>query len=250
MKRPIARKMLMLIPAVTLSTAACTSTLVDYESRAVRMHVVQPGETLHTIAWRYGVDHRELARWNRLDNPDLILVGQRIMLGPTATAATTAAPPQGSAPPASRPSPSPQPGRAAAPLPPPPQLPPPSWQWPTEGTVVSRFGNSSANSIGSGIAIGGRGGQPVRAAAPGRVVYAGGGLIGYGQLLIIMHNDTYLTAYGHNARLLVAQGDTVARGQQIAEMGLGPEREPRLHFEIRRNGVPVDPLPYLATAAR
>jgi lipoprotein NlpD len=241
-----------LIPllVLALSAAACTSSLVDYESRAVRMHVVQPGESLYTIAWRYGLDHRELARWNRLDNPDLIHAGQRIMLSPTATTATAAAAPQGSAPRPSQPSPSPQPGRAAPPLPPPPQLPPPNWQWPTEGSVVSRFGNSGANSIGSGIAIGGRNGQPVRAAAPGRVVYAGGGLIGYGQLLIIMHNDTYLTAYGHNARLLVDQGDTVARGQQIAEMGLGPEREPRLHFEIRRNGVPVDPLPYLASAAR
>jgi lipoprotein NlpD len=241
-----------LIPLLllALSATACTSSLVDYESRAVRMHVVQPGESLYTIAWRYGLDHRELARWNRLDNPDLIHAGQRIMLSPTATTATAAAAPQGPAPRPSQPSSAPQPGRAAPPLPPPPQLPPPSWQWPTEGSVVSRFGNSSANSIGSGIAIGGRNGQPVRAAAPGRVVYAGGGLIGYGQLLIIMHNDTYLTAYGHNARLLVNQGDTVGRGQQIAEMGLGPEREPRLHFEIRRNGVPVDPLPYLAAAAR
>ena len=85
-------------------------------------------------------------------------------------------------------------------------------------------------------------GQPVRAAATGRVVYAGSGLIGYGQLVIIKHNETYLTAYGYNSELLVTQGQEVARGQTIAQMGTGPERQPRLHFEIRRNGVPVDPL--------
>jgi lipoprotein NlpD len=114
--------------------------------------------------------------------------------------------------------------------------------------VVSRFGEQSG--IPSGIGIGGRLGQPIEAAAAGRVVYAGSGLIGYGQLVIIRHNDTYLTAYGHNRRLLVAQGQAVARGQKIAEMGYGPKREPRLHFEIRRNGTPVDPLRYVSAASR
>jgi lipoprotein NlpD len=103
----------------------------------------------------------------------------------------------------------------------------------------------STTGIGTGIAIGGREGQPVRAAASGRVVYAGGGLPGYGQLVILKHNDTYLSAYGHNSRLLVSQGQEVAAGATIARMGLGPEREPRLHFEIRRDGAPVDPLPLL-----
>jgi lipoprotein NlpD len=98
----------------------------------------------------------------------------------------------------------------------------------------------------TGIGIGGQAGQPVRAAAGGRVVYAGSGLIGYGQLVIIKHNETYLSAYGHNSRLLVAQGQEVRRGEPIAAMGLGPERQPRLHFEIRRNGVPIDPLPLLS----
>ena len=86
----------------------------------------------------------------------------------------------------------------------------------------------------------------MRAAADGRVVYAGSGLIGYGQLVIIKHNDTYLSAYGYNADLRVSQGQDVRRGQEIATMGVGPGREPRLHFEIRRNGVPIDPLPLLA----
>ena len=107
------------------------------------------------------------------------------------------------------------------------------------------FRSGSTTGIGTGIAIGGREGQPVRAAASGRVVYAGGGLPGYGQLVILKHNDTYLSAYGHNSRLLVSQGQEVAAGATIARMGLGPEREPRLHFEIRRDGAPVDPLPLL-----
>jgi lipoprotein NlpD len=106
--------------------------------------------------------------------------------------------------------------------------------------VVARFGGPEG--IASGIGIRGREGQPIHAAAAGRVVYAGSGLMSYGQLLIIKHNDTYLSAYGFNSRLLVAQGQDVAKGQTIAAMGLSPQREPRLHFEIRRNGVPVDPL--------
>src|SRR5690606_18371440 len=122
-----------------------------------------------------------------------------------------------------------------------PASPPPRWHWPTSGQVVSRFG-SSEGGLSTGIAIAGREGQAIEAAADGRVVYAGTGLIGYGQLLIIRHNDTYLTAYGYNRRLLVEQGDEVKRGQKIAEMGLNPARQPRLHFEVRRNGVPVDPL--------
>jgi lipoprotein NlpD len=121
-------------------------------------------------------------------------------------------------------------------------LPPPAWAWPADGAVETRFG--AANGIATGIGIGGRVGQPVRAAAAGRIVYAGSGLIGYGQLVIIKHNDTYLTAYGYNSDVLVAQGQDVTRGQTIASMGLGPERRPRLHFEIRRNGVPVDPLQF------
>jgi lipoprotein NlpD len=115
-----------------------------------------------------------------------------------------------------------------------------AWAWPTDGRIVSRFG--AAGGVGSGIAIAGRRGQPVRAAAGGRVVYAGGGLIGYGQLVIIKHDETFLSAYGYNSELLVTQGQDVPRGATIALMGDGPERLPRLHFEIRRNGAPVDPL--------
>ena len=148
------------------------------------------------------------------------------------------------APPA-RPSPTAAPPRRSAPTAAP--APPPRWAWPTDGRIVTGFG--SDDGIASGIGIGGRDGQPVRAAAAGRVVYAGGGLIGYGQLVIIKHDETFLSAYGYNADLLVTQGQDVARGATIARMGQGPGRQPRLHFEIRRNGVPVDPLLFV-TAPR
>ena len=95
--------------------------------------------------------------------------------------------------------------------------------------------------------INGKAGQPIVAAAPGRVVYAGSGLIGYGQLIILKHNETYLSAYGYTSSLLVKEGQEVKQGQRIATMGEGPERKPRLHFEIRRNGEPVNPRQFLPT---
>ena len=238
-----------MIVAATL-VAGCTS-LDTYDAQ---YHVVRRGETLYQIAWEHGVDQRDLARWNGLRNPDLIQVGQRLRLtalpGAAAAAPAVSRAPAGSsaAPPAAtaaRPrQPAPQTTPPARPPVPPPAEPPPAWVWPTDGQVVSRFGSSQG--IASGVAIGGRVGQAVSAAAAGRVVYAGSGLIGYGQLVIIKHNDTYLSAYGHLNRVLVAQGQDVGRGQQIAAMGVGPERQPRLHFEIRRNGVPVDPLQFVA----
>lgn len=209
--------------------AACSNPLARYEAGT---YVVQPGDTLYAIAWRHGLDPRLLASWNQLSDPDLIRVGQRLVLRPASVGA--AGRPGANAP--ARPQ---SVGRTL----PPPNEPPPMWQWPTEGPVVDRFGTPQG--LTSGIGIGGRHGQPVRAAAPGRVVYAGSGLIGYGQLVIVKHNETYLSAYGYNSRLLVGQGEEVRRGQVIAEMGYGPAREPRLHFEIRRNGAPVDPLEFL-----
>jgi lipoprotein NlpD len=198
-------------------------------------HIVRSGETLYTIAWRYGRDHRDLARWNRLGDGSLIYPGQVIRLDPPAGArAAPRQPPVASGGPASR---------RSEPLPSIPAEPPPPWAWPTAGRVVVEFGERPGS--GTGVLIGGRSGQPVEAAAAGRVVYSGGGLIGYGQLIIIKHNDTYLSAYGHNASLLVREGEAIRKGQRIATMGEGPGREPRLHFEIRRNGKPVDPRQYL-----
>ncbi|MGJ8525360.1 Murein hydrolase activator NlpD [Halomonadaceae bacterium LMG 33818] len=117
------------------------------------------------------------------------------------------------------------------------------WQWPTNGTVIGQYGNSS--DITSGIDIAGQQGQPIYAAGPGLVIYAGNGVRGYGNLIIIRHNDHYLSAYAHNASLLVKEGDVVAAGQKIATMGDTESSKVELHFEIRQDGKPVDPVNYL-----
>lgn len=194
---------------------------------------MRAGETLFSIAWRYGKDPKDLARWNRLGSGSLIYPGQVIRLTPTAQVA------QNSANKAQKPKTS----QTPKPLPTVPSQPPPTWAWPTSGNVVAEFGGRTGT--GSGILIAGKMGQPVKAVADGRVVYAGSGLAGYGQLIIIKHNDTYLSAYGHNASLLVKDGQTVLKGQKIATMGKGPGQQPRLHFEIRRNGKPENPRKFL-----
>lgn len=188
-------------------------------------HIVRSGETLYAIAFRYGRDARDLARWNRLGDGSLIYPGQVLRLTPPSGYAerTATAPPRQ--------------------LPSIPAEPPPAWMWPTSGRINVEFGGNPGP--GTGVLINGRAGQPVTAAASGEVVYAGSGLIGYGQLIIIKHNDTYLSAYGYNKSLLVKEGQTINKGQQIATMGEGPERKPRLHFEIRRNGAPVNPRQFL-----
>jgi lipoprotein NlpD len=129
------------------------------------------------------------------------------------------------------------------PLPEVPAQPSPPWAWPTDGRIDVNFGAKPGT--GTGVLINGKADQPIYAAASGRVVYAGDGLIGYGQLIILKHNDTYLSAYGYNAKLLVKEGEKIDKGQRIATMGEGPERKPRLHFEIRRNGQPVNPRQHL-----
>jgi lipoprotein NlpD len=192
-------------------------------------HVVRSGETLYAIAWRYGKDPGVLARWNAIDDPSRIYPGQVIRLTPPpGMSAATPATPQTT---------------TRRELPPIPTEPPPQWIWPVPGKVVVEFGDRPGT--GTGLLIGGSLGEPVQAAAPGRVVYAGDGLIGYGKLIILKHNDTYLSAYGHNASLLVREGEAIRKGQRIATMGEGPGREPRLHFEIRQNGKPVNPRQYL-----
>jgi lipoprotein NlpD len=200
-------------------------------------HVVRSGETLYAIAWRYGKDPGQLARWNGIGDPSRIYPGQVIRL--------TAPPGMASSKAASGTSASTAPAQSGIPreLPPIPTQPAPSWIWPVPGQVVVEFGDRPGT--GTGLLIGGRLGEPVQAAARGRVVYAGDGLIGYGNLIILKHNDTYLSAYGHNASLLVTDGETIAKGQRIATMGEGPGRDARLHFEIRQNGKPVNPREFL-----
>ncbi|MGB5334095.1 MAG: peptidoglycan DD-metalloendopeptidase family protein [Woeseiaceae bacterium] len=217
--------------AGVLLLAACSSSSWQSDPDT---HIVRRGETLFSISWRYGKDAKDLARWNRLGNGSLIYPGQVIRLTPSpgsssrSTAGTRAN---------TRP--------AERPLPAIPAEPSPAWRWPTSGRINVNFGAKPGT--GTGVLIDGKAGQSIVAAAAGRVVYAGDGLIGYGKLIILKHNNTYLSAYGYNASLLVKEGDQIRQGQKIATMGEGPERRPRLHFEIRRNGQPIDPRGQLPT---
>ena len=185
-------------------------------------YVVRAGDTLYSIAWRNRLDYHELARWNGIGSDYRIEVGQLLRLSPSGGAAAPHAAP--------RPVPP-----VLAPL---PVTAPPHWAWPADGTVM---GSVEMPSGGVGLRIGGAAGSAVRAAAAGRVVYRGAGLRAYGQLVIIKHDDTWLSAYGYNRQLLVAEGESVREGQTIATMGEGPGNQSMLYFEIRRNGRPVDP---------
>jgi len=218
-----------IILALSLALASCggRSTWQD----TPQTHIVRKGETLFSIAWRYGKDADSLARWNRLGDGSLIHPGQVIRLTPPSGSTSRST--------AGRSAPKPP----ARPLPTIPAQPSPKWSWPTSGRINVEFGAKPGP--GTGVLINGRTGQAITAAASGRVVYAGSGLIGYGRLIILKHNDTYLSAYGYTASLMVKEGQEVRKGQRIATMGEGPERKPRLHFEIRRNGKPVNPRPFL-----
>jgi lipoprotein NlpD len=263
---------------------------------------VQRGDTLYSIAFRHGVDYRDLAGWNGIGAPYTIFVGQDLRLSPKSQA--VASRPAAGAPSSPRPaaqapvvaaavpakpavqSPTPfedvkeQPVAAApapatpsapvpaspppvapaiaakpadtAPAPPPAVAPPPqsanvsgdvAWRWPADGQVIGGF--VSGDQTKQGIDIGGKAGDPVRAAADGTVVYSGNGLIGYGELIIVKHSPGFLSAYGHNRKRLVKEGDRVKSGQVIAEMGSSSASRDSLHFEIRKNGKPANPVDYL-----
>jgi lipoprotein NlpD len=214
-------------------------------------YTVQRGDTLVRIALDHGQNWRDLARWNNIDNPNLIEVGEVLRVTPPAegVVARPIAPPvvqaQPLPPQAARPAP-------AAPAAAPPVAPAPAaastasaddlvWAWPAQGQTVGGFDEAK----NKGIDIAGHAGDAVLAAADGRVVYAGSGLRGYGNLIILKHNNTYLTAYAHNQSLLVKEDQTVRQGQKIAEMGSTDADRVKLHFEIRRQGKPVDPARYL-----
>ncbi|MCQ4245686.1 LysM peptidoglycan-binding domain-containing protein [Stutzerimonas decontaminans] len=226
-------------------------------------YIVRRGDTLWSIAFRFGWDWRELARVNGIQPPHVIYPGQKIRFDGGSSRAASAAPrPAPQTTPAPAPSapvvvatPVPRQPAITTPSSPPPASPPAStqvtpvtrsasgWAWPANGTIIGRF--SSNGSLNKGIDIAGELGQPVLAASDGTVVYAGSGLRGYGELVIIKHSDTYVSAYGHNRRLLVREGQQVKAGQSIAEMGSTGTDRVKLHFEIRRQGKPVDPLQYL-----
>jgi lipoprotein NlpD len=246
-------------------------------------YTIKPGDTLIRVGLETGQNARDIARWNGIDNPNSLEVGQVLRVTPPGTdpAATASrgvstarvdarpldsrpitpnAP--GTAPSTGAPA-TPTPPVAVAPLPPvavaPPAVTTPSpapgasaardpddevnWAWPAAGAVIGGFDEAKSK----GLSISGKAGDPVLAAADGRVVYAGSGLRGYGNLVIVKHNATYLTAYAHNQSLLVKEDQVVRRGQKIAEMGSSDAERVQLHFEIRRLGRPIDPARLLPT---
>jgi len=251
-------------------------------------HVVKKGDTLYSIALDYGQDYRELAAWNSLEDPALIKIDQRLRLFPPDSVGeqTTAQPTPLAAPaatpvfsePKARKLPYSEQAMAqlkmavpaatpavAAPAQPQAKSPPAhaaaappvqketaagdgkmTWEWPAQGKLLYGFGQGPNQ---KGVGIEGRSGQPVLAAGPGKVVYSGSGLRGYGKLIIIKHNTSYLSVYAHNSQILVKEGQTVAKGQKIAEIGDTDSDRIALHFEIRRLGKPIDPLQYLPERA-
>ncbi len=274
-RRPV-RGTLRLCAVVLLSTllVACASTTVVRAPTRGKPPATRPmpppkpgatalvrtGDTLYRIATTHGVSPLDLAMWNRIPPPYTIYPGRRLRLtAPDARRADPVRrndPPTAGSPakpPATRPSTGKPPSAtpppvAAIPKPPaqPPAQPPPAanaafaWRWPADGVIVARF--VAGDPTRQGIDIAGKSGAPVRAAADGVVVYSGAGLVGYGELIIVKHDERWLSAYGHNRARLVNEGQRVKGGDQIAEMGRSGASRDMLHFEIRYNGKPQDPL--------
>lgn len=235
---------------------------------AANSYLVQRGDTLYSIAFRFGLDYRDVAAANGVRAPYTIYPGQRLtLIGGQASAYTPTASPAASPQPApvsrspsaapvvaAKPDPTPVPAPPvtpsataavvpappvpARPVPRPPMAPVTAWLWPASGPVTRGY----SATVHKGIDIGGQRGDPVLAVAAGDVVYAGTGIVGFGELLIIKHDDVYLSAYGHNDRLLVSEGERVGAGQKIAEKGSSGTDTVKLHFEIRQEGRPIDPL--------
>ncbi|MGY0558370.1 MULTISPECIES: peptidoglycan DD-metalloendopeptidase family protein [unclassified Lysobacter] len=229
--------------AAALALAACSSTVTREGGGASTpkygaSSVVQRGDTLYRIATENGIAMRDLAAWNGIPAPYTIYPGQRLVLYPKAGVAGNTTRPTSTTKPRSA---------AAAPAPRKPTTPPlnsgVAWRWPVDGPLLNRF--SAGDPTKQGVDIGGTAGAPVRAAGDGTVVYSGSGLVGYGELIIIKHNEQWLSAYGHNRNRMVTEGTKISAGQQIAELGRTGAARDMLHFEIRYNGKPVDPLLYL-----
>ena len=249
--------LLLLVSCASHSPSSAQDKTRNFANRP-KTHVVIPGETLFSIAWRYGLKYEALAKHNGISPPYVIRPAQVIRLDVVGAGTVVAGARQG--------------GGVKSPIHESNQKMPatqknndnrkenktvgvganidqkqvwsaPQWRWPVRGSLLSSFQGTSA--LNKGIDIGGKLGEPVLAAAGGQVVYSGSGLRGYGKLLIVKHNETFLSAYAHNDRLLVKEGDFVKAGQRIADMGSSGTDRVKLHFEIRRDGTPVDPLKYL-----
>lgn len=211
------------------------------------IHVVQKKETLFSVAWRYGWDYKELASANSIRPPYIIHPGQKLKVGRSIAKTNNRSKKQGKTLTKPRVASSPATPSAYKSVPSAPKPvqtgQTPHWRWPSQGKVIAKF--SSKSPVNKGIDIAGRLGESVHAAAAGSVVYAGSGLLGYGNLVIIKHNEQFLSAYAHNKKLLVKESQQVKAGQVIAEIGSSGTDQVKLHFEIRRQGKPVDPIRYL-----
>ena len=197
---------------------------------------VRSGDTLIGIAFKLGIDHRRLAAINGIKDKDLIYAGQVLKTQGSPVATPSKPPSRAVAKQSARKTPSPK--KRVAPV-----VTNFSWGWPHSGKILARY--SAKEGGNKGLDISGKLGDAVKAAAPGQVVYAGSGLLGYGNLVIISHSQEFLSAYAHNSKILVKENQQVKAGQVIAELGSSGATVPMLHFEIRKDGKPVDPLRYL-----
>ncbi len=236
-------------PVDTRNTAelyrAAPVTNYDPEPVTKGFHEVVQGDTLYSISWQYGLDYRDVAAWNNISGNFIIYPGQRLRLIP---GQSTSARPASSSPEknVSRPattsiSPAPTTSQSRPGTRPVINQPVIKWRWPTTGSLLK----SNTPIAQKGLDITGNEGQKIKASADGIVVYSGSGLLGYGKLIIIKHNETYLSAYAHNRDMYVKEGDNVQSGQDIATMGKTSRGQSLLHFEIRKDGKPIDPQEYL-----
>jgi len=209
------------------------------KTKAPNIYKVRKGDTLYSISWRYSMDYKTVAKINNIRAPYKIFIGQKIRFKSTKKSAqttkkktTVTKKKTTTKKVVKNKSTSTRPSNQSL-----------GWRWPTKGKVISTYSKSAAGR--KGINIAGKSGQQIVSAAAGKVVYSGNGLARYGNLLIIKHNDVYLSAYAHNKKLLVKDGQWVKAGQKIATLGRTGTQRDQLHFEIRRNGKPIDPMQFL-----
>ena len=248
-------------PTTTTTQRSSSKQQTEVKKKAVVQnkagyHIVSEGDTLYSIAWRYNFDYKKVASWNEVKAPYTIYPGQVIRLKPVLKKKGTnlQSPTETTNKSVKKTVPKqPLPKKEVKPIvkkatqlakkSPSKALPkgPVKWNWPSNGKIA----RTNSPTAKKGLNILGRAGQDVKAAAAGEVVYSGGGLVGYGKLIIIKHNDTFLSAYAYNSKLLVKEGDIVRAGQAISKMGQDHTGRTLLHFEIRQNGKPVNPVKYL-----
>ena len=245
-----ARIVIAVIFSCVLTTCTTKPDKPVYYRYEQKYHTVLKGDTLYSIAYQHGLDYQKLAAWNNIGKPYMIFPGQKILLKESAASkdrrpksatrkraeASPASVAKGQSSLNSQVKDSTKSAVVT-------QQVQHGWTWPTRGEVIRKFSVKGRGN--KGIDISGKVGQAVFAASSGKVVYSGSGLPGYGNLVIVKHSEQYLSAYAHNSRLLVKEGKAVTRGQKIAELGSTGTNSPRLHFEIRKFGKPVDPLRYL-----